>query len=57
MKKLKIIKKIDTQTCWACNGNGCKVCKDTGKWKENHYIHIYTAKDGRQYAIDGDTIK
>jgi DnaJ-class molecular chaperone len=54
MPKLEIIRKVDTQVCWACDGagKGCKVCKGTGKWKETHYIHIVG-----NLAIDGDTIK
>jgi len=57
MKTLTVIKKTDIQTCWACDGAGCKVCKNTGKWKETTYYHIYKGKDGKQYCIDGDTIK
>jgi hypothetical protein len=57
MIKLEVIKKTDIQTCWACDGIGCKVCKNTGKWKETNYYHIYKGKDGKKYCIDGDTIK
>jgi len=54
---MKVIKKIIKQTCWACGGRKCKVCHFTGKWEESLYYHIYKGKDGKMYAIDGDTIK
>lgn len=46
---LTIAKKFPDWKCPACNG--------TGKYKENHYIHIITTKDGKKVAIDGDTVK
>jgi len=52
MKKLKVIKKVAIQTCWACNGRGCKICNEIGKWKESTYFHIYKGQ-----CFSGDTIK
>jgi hypothetical protein len=54
---IKITKKTQKSTCWACKGKGCKVCHFTGMWNEDIYYHIYTGKDGKKYCIDGDTIK
>lgn len=55
MLKLEVIKKIIPQTCWACEGVGCKVCDDTGKWKE--YInYIIYEKNDKLFAIDSDNI-
>ena len=54
---LKVIKKTQKSTCWVCKGRGCKACHYTGKWEESIYYHIYKGKDGKTYAIDGDTIK
>jgi len=52
MKKLKVIKKIMKDTCWACGGKKCKACHGTGKWEESIYYHIYKGQ-----CFDGDTIK
>ena len=57
MKKLMVIKKTDVQVCWSCNGNGCKVCQNTGRWNEDTYYHIIEDKNGNKYCFDGDTIK
>jgi len=57
MTKLKVIKKIMKTTCWVCKGEKCEPCHNTGEWQESIYYHTYKGKDGKQYCIDGDTIK
>jgi hypothetical protein len=54
---LQIEKKTIKTTCWICHGKKCKACHYTGKWEESIYYHIVTDKNGKQYCIDGDTIK
>jgi hypothetical protein len=54
---LKIIKKVLKQRCWCCGGKGCKVCDFSGVYKENYYYHVFTGKDGKQYCLDGDSLK
>jgi hypothetical protein len=54
---MKIIKKDIKQTCWVCKGKKCSACHNTGVWKERIYYHIYKGKDGKEYCIDGDTLK
>lgn len=54
---LKIEKKSIEQICWACDGKGCNVCKQTGLWKETIFYHTYKGKDNKIYCIDGDTAK
>ena len=44
-------------TCWVCKGEKCEPCHNTGEWQESIYYHTYKGKDGKQYCIDGDTIK
>jgi hypothetical protein len=53
---IKIEKKTMKQTCWACEGKGCKVCNKTGKWTDSIYYFIVTGKDGKKYAIDSDNL-
>lgn len=53
---MEIIRNEDVQICWACDGKGCSTCNNTGKWIETTYYHIIE-KNGKKYAIDGDTIK
>lgn len=57
MTKLKVIKKIMKAVCWVCKGAKCKACHFTGMWEESIYYMIFKGKDGKTYAIDGDTIK
>jgi hypothetical protein len=54
---LKIEKKIIKTICWVCDGKKCIACHNTGKWEEKIYYHYYKGKDGKQYCIDGDSIK
>ena len=61
---MEIIKWKLKNPCYVCNGTGfhpgkrvnksvvCKTCHGTGKYSQNHYIHIVNG-----VAIDGDTIK
>lgn len=52
---VKIINKLLLTTCWICQGKGCKVCNNTGKWKDNINYIIYE-KNGKKFAIDSDNI-
>jgi DnaJ-class molecular chaperone len=63
---MKIIKKEVKTPCYCCNlstrgkttlRNKCKACNGTGQYTETHYQHIIMTKSGKQYCIDGDTIK
>lgn len=63
---MKIIRKVVKTSCYTCNKsingktvqrNTCQFCNGTGKYSETHYYHIYKEKDGKQYCIDGDTVK
>lgn len=66
MRKLKVIKKTLKYPCYCCRQSirgkttprkDCKVCEGTGYFKDEIYFMIYRDKQGKQYAIDGDTIK
>ena len=57
MPNLEVIKKTIKDTCWVCKGKKCKACHNSGSWEESIYYHIYKGKDGKQYCIDGDSIK
>ena len=54
---MKIIRKEIPNICWACNGVGvgCKVCDNTGKYKEVINYIVYE-KDGKKFAVDSDNI-
>ena len=63
---MKIIKKILKYPCYCCKKSirgktvkqeNCKACNGTGIFIDEIYYHIYTDKNGKQYAIDGDTRK
>jgi len=63
---IKIIKKEFKYPCYCCRQSirgktaprkTCKACKGTGYFSDEIYYHIYKGRDGKLYAIDGDTIK
>lgn len=43
--------------CWCCEGKGCLTCKNTGKFKEEHWILVYTNKEGQKIAFGVDSLK
>jgi hypothetical protein len=55
--KVKVISKPIEAECWQCNGNGCKVCDNTGIWKESNYLLIAENPKGQKIAFQMDTIK
>ena len=65
MKNFRVIVKRIENPCYCCSSiggqptkqNDCKVCRGTGIYVENHYYHIYKTKDGKEYCLDGDTLK
>lgn len=66
MAKFKVIRKIIKTPCYCCTESlygqarppkNCPACRDTGKYPETFYYHIYMGKDGKKYCIDGDTVK
>ena len=58
-KKLEVIKKLIPSPCYICHGKdkNCKSCNGTGFYVESLYYHICKGKNGKKYAIDGDTLK
>ena len=56
-KKVEFIPNHRKLTCWCCDSDGCKVCKGTGLWIEEHYILVTKDKNGNKIAFGVDGIK
>ena len=64
-KLLEVLREITETPCYCCSNIGgkpikrakCKICGGTGKYKESHYFHIYTQKNGTKICIDGESLK
>jgi hypothetical protein len=57
MGKIKIFKTILKDECWVCGGKKCPACHNTGYWETSIFYHVFKGKDGKEYCIDGDSIK
>jgi hypothetical protein len=55
--KVNFIPNHVNMKCWSCEGKGCKVCKGTGIWVEEHYYLIYTDKNGVKHGFGVDGLK
>jgi len=51
MAKVEFIPKHQYPTCFSCKGEGCDVCNNTGKFREEFYHLIYTDNNGLKQAF------
>ena len=51
MQNVEFIPRHEYPECYKCEGIGCDVCDNTGKFREEFYHLIYTTKSGQKIAF------